>query len=429
MSEQKPLTPASDSPLDAWLNYLTAIHPSEIDMGLERCQQVQRQAGLEHIADTVITVGGTNGKGSTVAYLEAILRAAGYRVGVYTSPHLVDYTERVRIDGKQLNERQHSEAFAFIEQARGDTSLTYFEFGTLAAFKLFQQQALDVVILEVGLGGRLDAVNMIAADVAVVTSIGIDHVEYLGPDRESIGAEKAGIFRADKVAICGDPEPPAKLLKVAAEKGAKLFTLGRDFSISWQQNAGHYQGKRWQLAELPLPRLPQLNVATALAALEHSELNVSAEHIQQGLQQAQLMGRMQRLHCDGVAQLHDVAHNPHAAAYLASQLRSIAADRPIYAVVGMLRDKDIAGTFAELTGLIERWYLGGLAMPRGATAEQLASGLKAAHVDTFSGVEEAYQAAVIAAQQDSSHAPLVLVFGSFYTVASVQALQRRQHGV
>ncbi|EKE83836.1 bifunctional tetrahydrofolate synthase/dihydrofolate synthase [Idiomarina xiamenensis] len=433
--------PTSASPLATWLSYLEQIHSSEIDMGLERTAKVAEQLAVLRPARYVITVGGTNGKGSTVTYLEQMLKAAGYRTGVYSSPHLYRYAERVRIDGALLDDSQHSEAFAAVQAARADTSLTYFEFGTLAALWLFQQQALDVVILEVGLGGRLDAVNVVDADVAVVTSIGIDHIGFLGDNRESIGREKAGIFRAGRAAICGDPEPPISLLKQAQDLNCDWRQVGKDFSYQQQSSSWHYHSQAIQLPQLPMPQLPLANAATAIAALEALPLAVSAQAIAQGLSHARLAGRLQLLAATENRPdcLLDVAHNPHAATFLADYLKQYYPQRRFYAVVGMLADKDIEGTLAALhkplAAQLQQWFFASLSQPRGASAAQLQSAYQQLASDTpatiHDGVEQALTTAQQLALRDATRAaergehdkPLVLVFGSFYTVGQVLAQQ------
>ena len=263
-------TPQAASPLASWLSYLENLHSKTIDLGLERVSQVAARLGILKPAPFVFTVAGTNGKGTTCRTLESILMAAGYKVGVYSSPHLVRYTERVRVQGQELPESAHTASFAEIESARGDISLTYFEYGTLSALWLFKQAQLDVVILEVGLGGRLDATNIVDADVAVVTSIALDHTDWLGPDRESIGREKAGIFRSEKPAIVGEPEMPSTIADVAQEKGALLQRRGVEWNYSVTDHDWTFSDAHGTLENLPLPLVPQPNAATALAALRAS---------------------------------------------------------------------------------------------------------------------------------------------------------------
>ncbi|MBN3262665.1 bifunctional tetrahydrofolate synthase/dihydrofolate synthase [Pectobacterium brasiliense] len=404
--------PQATSPLVTWLHYLEHLHAQAIDLGLERVKQVAENLQLLQPAATIFTVAGTNGKGTTCCTLESILLAAGLRVGVYSSPHLVRYTERVRIQGKELPEALHTQAFADIEAGRGAVSLTYFEFGTLSALQLFKQANLDVVILEVGLGGRLDATNIVDADVSVVTSIAIDHTDWLGNDRESIGREKAGIFRQGRPAVVGEPDMPGTIADVAAEKGAQLRRRGRDWEYSMQRETWSWQDKQRELSRLPLPNVPLANAATALAALHYSSLNVSEEAIRHGLQHAALPGRFQTAQASPRLIL-DVAHNPHAAAYLANRLSELPKTGKVRAVVGMLSDKDIAGTLAHLTPLVDAWYCAPLEGPRGATAQQIAKHLTRSQ--SFSDVVAAWKQAM----SEATEQDIVIVCGSFHTVAHV----------
>ena len=406
--------PQATSPLAAWLYYLERLHTQAIDLGLTRVARVAGTLDLLKPAPFVFTVAGTNGKGTTCRTLETLLMAAGYRVGVYSSPHLLRYTERVRIQGDELPEAAHSASFAAIEAGRGDTSLTYFEFSTLSALQLFKQAALDVVILEVGLGGRLDATNIVDADVAVITSIALDHTDWLGPDRESIGREKAGVFRSAKPAVVGEPEMPQSIAAVAQETGAQLLQLGRDWHWQPQEQGWRFSFGETTLQNLPLPQVPLPNAATALAALSASGLQVSEAVIRQHLDKALLPGRFQT-----VAQrprvILDVAHNPHAAGYLAGRLAQLPKTGQVRAVVGMLHDKDIAGTLACLAPQIDSWYLAPLEGPRGASAAELMSALNSDRACAFASVAEAWQAAMHQADEQD----IVLVCGSFHTVAQV----------
>ncbi|QYM90366.1 bifunctional tetrahydrofolate synthase/dihydrofolate synthase [Dickeya zeae] len=405
-------TPQATSPLATWLHYLEHLHNQAIDLGLDRIRHVAERLQLQQPAPRVFTVAGTNGKGTTCCTLESILSAAGLRVGVYSSPHLLRYTERVRIQGQELAESLHAEAFAAIEAGRDGTSLTYFEFGTLAALWLFKQAQLDVVILEVGLGGRLDATNIVDADVAVVTSIAIDHTDWLGNDRDSIGREKAGIFRGNRPAVVGEPDMPVSIAAVAQEKGARLFRRGADWQFSLQDG-----GWRWQSGDvcyeaLPIPSVPLANAATALAALQVSDITLSVDVICQGLRQAQLPGRFQIV-SEKPLLILDVAHNPHAAAYLATRLADLPRTGQVRAVVGMLADKDIPGTLVHLKPQVDVWYCAPLEGPRGASADQLAEHL--ARCTRYSDVATAWRQAM----QDAGENDVVIVCGSFHTVAHV----------
>ena len=425
-------TPQATSPLAAWLCYLEHLHSQPIELGLERVKQVAERLDLLRPAPKIFIVAGTNGKGTTCCTLEAILLAAGLRVGVYSSPHLLRYTERVRIQGQELSEAEHSHSFAQIEAGRGDISLTYFEFGTLSALQLFKQAKLDVVILEVGLGGRLDATNIVDSDVAAITSIALDHTDWLGYDRESIGREKAGVFRGGKPAVVGEPDMPQSIADVAAELGAQLYRRDVAWKFSQQEpfdqqepvdqqiNGWHWQCDERQLTGLPVPNVPLANAATALAVLHYSELPLSDEAIRQGLQAASLPGRFQVVSEQPLLIL-DVAHNPHAARYLVNRLAQVinpvnaSKQGKVRAVVGMLSDKDIAGTLACLSERVDEWYCAPLEGPRGASAGQLAEHLVSAR--QFSDVETAWRQAM----QDADTQDVVIVCGSFHTVAHVMA--------
>ncbi|WMQ73246.1 MAG: Dihydrofolate synthase/folylpolyglutamate synthase [Sodalis sp.] len=412
--------PQATSPLTAWFRYLERLHAKPIDLGLERVNYVATDLHLLRPAPCVITVGGTNGKGTTCRLLEAILLASGMRVGVYSSPHLLRYTERVRIQGNELPEAAHSEAMAIIETGRGATSLTYFEFGTLAALQLFRQASLDVVILEVGLGGRLDATNIIDADVSVITSIALDHTDWLGPDRASIAREKAGIFRCGRPAIVGEPDRPDTLDAAAADIGAILYACDRDWW--WHQDGQHLHW--WdglcELTALPLPAIPLENAATAVAAVGCLPFTVPEAAVRHGLRKAALPGRFQCIDRVPLTIL-DVAHNPHAAGYLARRLAALPHTGKVRAVVGMLADKDVVGTLACLRGQVDVWYCASLDGPRAASAAQLA-----AHLDSDAQRFEDVLSAWHQATADASPEDCVLVFGSFHAVAPVMALTERE---
>ncbi|WP_241723127.1 bifunctional tetrahydrofolate synthase/dihydrofolate synthase [Raoultella sp. HC6] len=409
--EKEPI-PQATSPLATWLSYLEHLHSKTIDLGLTRVNEVAGRMAVVKPAPFVFTVAGTNGKGTTCRTLESVLMAAGYRVGVYSSPHLVRYTERVRVQGEELPEAAHTASFAEIEAARGEISLSYFEFGTLSALWLFKQAQLDVVILEVGLGGRLDATNIVDADVAVVTSIALDHTDWLGPDRESIGREKAGIFRSGRPAIVGEPDMPHTIADVAAEKGAVLRRRGVDWRYESGEQGWDFSDEQGTLAGLPLPQVPMPNAATALAALRASGLAVNERAIRDGIRQAMLPGRFQIIG-ETPRVILDVAHNPHAAAYLAGRLKSLPKTGRVLAVIGMLHDKDIAGTLANLMAEVDCWYCAPLEGPRGATAEQLLEHLRTGRA--CADVAQAWHTAMA----DAGPEDTVLVCGSFHTVAHV----------
>jgi dihydrofolate synthase / folylpolyglutamate synthase len=413
----------SPTTLADWLAHLESLHPKTIALGLDRVNQVKQQLKLDPKFN-IITVGGTNGKGSTCAMLEGILNTAGYRTGLYTSPHLLRYNERVRINREAVNDADLCVAFSAVEQARGDVTLTYFEFGTLAAVWLFIRQRIDVAILEVGLGGRLDAVNAFDADCAVVTSIGLDHTEYLGKTLDAIGTEKAGIYRHGKPAIFGDAQLPATVREHANQVGADFMRLGEHFKFSRQDTQWQFHGRRGNHHGLPYPALRggyQINNASAaLAALDElrDTLPVALQDIKRGLLEIDLPGRFQVLPGRPAIVL-DVAHNPPAVKLLAQQLGHMGRFRKTHAVFGMLKDKDVAGVVELMAGVIDVWHLGTIDAARGATAEELASYFSSeASVNCYATLASAYDTACRQAEQDDR----IVVFGSFYTVA--EALKR-----
>ena len=420
--------------LGGWLKLLEERHAAEpIRLGLERVASVHAAMGLRSEA-VVITVGGTNGKGSVCAMLEAILSAAGYRTGVYTSPHLLRYTERVRIDGREIDEGVLVDAFAAVERARDEVPLTYFEHGTLAAWWTFCQQPLEVVILEVGLGGRLDAVNVIDPDCAIVTSVAMDHMDYLGATREQIGFEKAGIFRAGRPAVCGDPQPPASLLKHAAEIGAELWVSGREFGFGgdrqqwgyWRYEQAPASGALVRRGGLAYPALrganQLLNAAAVMTALDllRSRIPVAMQAVRQGFMLVELPGRFQ-VRAGKPAVILDVAHNPQAAGVLAENLSNMGFFPETWAVLGMYADKDVEGVAARVRERIDHWMLTSLPGTRGLTAAALQERLRNAGVTgdlrCFDSPAEAYEVA----HQSADEGDRIVVFGSFMTVADVLA--------
>ncbi|EGU47229.1 folylpolyglutamate synthase/dihydrofolate synthase [Vibrio ichthyoenteri ATCC 700023] len=406
--------PQATSPLAMWLDYLAELHTSAIDLGLDRVQAVANKAQLTKPAPTVITVAGTNGKGSTCALMEAILLDAGYSVGVYSSPHLIRYNERVRVNGIDLSDEKHAQAFDFIEQQRGDISLSLFEFGTLAALRLFQTEKVDVVLLEVGLGGRLDATNVVDHDVCVITSLAIDHVDWLGDDINVIGFEKAGIFRSEKPAICGQPKAPATVAAHADDINAELFQVGiqYDYALT-SNNTWRWTHGSFQLDDLPLPSLPLPNAATALMALASAHLDLSDVNIVNGLRNASLPGRMQLIN-QAPTVLLDVAHNPHSAQYLVERLAQQFPQQIIHMVVAMLHDKDIKSTLEILAPVATHWYPASLTGPRAAQAEELCRYLGAEQAQ-FATPVAAFEAAMTNAHQQD----VIIVVGSFHTVGEV----------
>jgi dihydrofolate synthase/folylpolyglutamate synthase len=421
--------------LNDWLTRLESLHPKTIELGLDRVSEVAQRLGV-HFDCPVITVGGTNGKGSTCAMLESILLQGGYRVGLYTSPHLLRFNERARINGELASDEALCKNFEAVEAVRGDVSLTYFEFTTLAILKYFADAGLDAVILEVGLGGRLDAVNLIDPDVAIVTSVDLDHQDYLGDTREKIGFEKAGIFRSGRAAICSDPSPPQSLIDHAAAIDADLWLFGRDFNYSGDRQQWNYGGRQQRRNALAYPSLrganQLLNASAALAALEvlRERLPLGAQEVRSGLVMVELPGRFQVLP-GRPAVILDVAHNPHAAATLAQNLEQMGFHPYTHAVFGAMADKDIAGILAHLVDRIDHWYLTDLPLPRAASAQSLVAELTKAgvRVSDTAGAERSIQCfatpadAYAAARSRATENDRIAVFGSFITVAGVMAVR------
>ena len=419
--------------LGEWLAYLEQLHPSAIDMGLERSQQVLARLALGELAPRVVTVTGTNGKGSTCAFVASLLRAQGLRVGVYSSPHLLRYNERVLLDGQEASDAQLCEAFAAVEAARGDITLTYFEMGTLAAFWLFHRSGLDAVVLEVGLGGRLDTVNVVDADLALVTSIGVDHVDYLGDTRELVAFEKAGIFRQGKPALCGDLDPPQPLLDKALELAAPLFLRGRDFDLASAESGWHWRGTtaegvQVELRDLPLLDLPMENATLALQAYLLMGLPWDAGQIRQALLDTRITGRLDRrmVNWQGkrIELLLDVGHNPHAAEYLARRLSAQPLKGRRLAVFGLLADKDLGGVLEPLQGLVDEWAVAPLQTPRSRPAAELAGALTnlGVAVKSYASVDAALEGQCAQATADDQ----ILLFGSFFCVAEALEWLGRQ---
>jgi dihydrofolate synthase/folylpolyglutamate synthase len=416
--------------LSEWLTYQERVNVHSIELGLDRVRDVWQRMGAPAPAPKVITVGGTNGKGSTVALLEAMLKAAGVRVGAFTSPHLLDYNERVRIAGVNADDAALVASFERIEAARAELPLTYFEFGTLAALDLFARAGVDVAVLEVGLGGRLDAVNIIDADVAIVTTVDLDHMDWLGPDRDSIGREKAGIARTGRPAIVGEMDPPAGLLDALAACGAQVERVGRDFSVERHEHGWRWRHRDGSVMELPDPALAApvqfANAASAIAALHALRLDAlsfaskaAVAAISAGLHNVQVSARLQSLGGDPRLVV-DVGHNPQAARALAEWLDA-QPQRRVHAVYGALADKDVAGVIGALGSRIVHWHLAGLdsASPRGLAVSALAATLQQtlpqAPFDTHGDVAAALAAARIAARPGEC----ILAFGSFFVAAAV----------
>lgn len=409
--------------VEAWLSYIESLHPVSIEMGLSRVQAVAARMQLK-FPFTVITVGGTNGKGSTCAMLERIYITAGYRVGCYTSPHLVNYQERVRFNGTQINDSLLCAGFTAVEQARGDISLTYFEMGTLAALWAFEQQPLDVVILEVGLGGRLDAVNIVDADCAIVTNVDLDHMEFLGDTRELIGREKAGIYRQQQIAICGDAHPPASLLHHAHALGVKLQRFGVDYQINIDARHAQYHDAQGAL-EIGSLRLfghyqwhNAASVIHAVRALQ-SQLPVTDSSLLQGLTGTEVVGRFQYWHRDPDIIL-DVAHNPHAARALRSNLQQLGADgSKVIAVFSMLSDKDIASVIDILHDVIDDWNIAPIQHPRAASIDYLKDCLCQKVAESRIAIHPDLPVALRSSYRKAAKNDKIIVFGSFFTVAAI----------
>lgn len=415
-----------------WLDYQQRVHPRAIELGLDRVRTVWQRLGAPWPARTVITVGGTNGKGSTVAFLEAMLRADGKRVGAYTSPHLLRYNERVRVDGVDATDAALVAAFERIEAARGDVALTYFEYGTLAALVLFAEAKLDVALLEVGLGGRLDAVNIIDADAAIVTTIDIDHQDWLGNDRDSIGREKAGIFRVGRPAILGESDPPRGLLEAAERVGADVRLAGRDFFVDIDADRWRWKSGDVELA-LPHPTLDapcqHANASAAIATLHalRDRLGWNSDAIARGVADARAGARLQRF-ASAPELIVDVAHNPQAARVLARWLASHRARGRTIAVFGALGDKDVPGIVEPLAAAVDAWHLAGLAndSPRGLTSTALGDLVRGVEI---AGAHDDVASALAAAFRGAGSDDRVVAFGSFFVAAAALTFADERHFV
>jgi len=408
--------------LDGWLSWQEQFHPRPIDLGLERVAGVYARLAPEPRKIPTITVAGTNGKGSCVAYLEAIYRAQGYRVGAYTSPHILKYNERIRIDGQPVSDRAICAAFERIDAVRDETSLSYFEFGTLASLELFSQHRVDVRLLEVGLGGRLDAVNIVDPDVAMVTTIAIDHIDWLGHTEEAIGLEKAGIFRRATPAIIGDRNAPASLIKAAGEKQADLFQIGASFDYRKQADGWDWFSEGVHLGLLPEPALKGehqfRNAASVIMAINclQTRLPVDISAIKQGLKTVQLKGRFQFIAGD-VPVLLDVGHNPQAVETLLEHLERYFPSTRIHAVFAMMKDKDIQGVLAMMRQRVEQWYLAPLKNPRAADEESMKNYFNEQDIDNVNLGYADFLAAFNDAKYHAKPGDLILIFGSFFLVS------------
>ena len=410
------------SALAEWLAWQEQFHPRPIDLGLERMTSVFSKLADKPNSVPTVTVAGTNGKGSCVAFLESIYRAQGYRVGCYTSPHILSYNERIRVDGQPVSDDVICAAFERIDAVRADTSLSYFEFGTLAALDIFSRAKVDVRILEVGLGGRLDAVNMIDADVALVTTIAIDHVDWLGHTLEDIGREKAGIFRADRPAVIGDRQVPASLLQTGVEKQAKLLQLGESFDFEKHSDRWHWWAGDVKLSDLPFPALQGehqfCNASAVIMAVMslQPELPVERSAIVAGLQNVRLSGRFQLIKGE-VPILLDVGHNPQAVQTLVTYLQTSFPGVKIHAVFAMMKDKDIPGVLEVMRDRVARWYLAPLKNPRAATADMLGHFFQQLNMKNVNAGYADFTAAFEDASHRAEPGDLILVFGSFFLVS------------
>lgn len=409
--------------LAQWLDWQSRLHPAGIALGLERVRAVWRRMRIDLGGVPVITVAGTNGKGSMVAFLEAICRQAGYRTGAYTSPHLYRYNERIRVAGQEVEDRVLVAAFEAVEAARADVPLTYFEFGTLAALWCFARARCEVLLLEVGLGGRLDAVNLIDPDCALLGQIALDHADWLGADREAIGREKAGIFRSGRPAVCGDPRPPASVRRQAAALGTRLWVAGEDFRVHRHPSGRwDWHGPGGALTDLPTPGLPGLhqygNAAAAIAAcrLLGARLPLAGEAVRRGLGAVRLAGRFERLARNPEVIL-DVAHNPAAAAALADLLAARPVAGRTLGVFAALGDKDVPGMVRALATRVDVWHLAGLDHPRGLRAEALRDRMPD---DLPVRIHATVAAACHAALAEAGADDRILVFGSFHTLAAAR---------
>ncbi|MCB2427341.1 bifunctional tetrahydrofolate synthase/dihydrofolate synthase [Methylophaga pinxianii] len=413
--------------LPQWLAWQEKLHFTEIDPGLDRIRAVWQQMYADKkLPFRVVTVAGTNGKGSSVALLASILSAAGYRTACYTSPHLLRYNERIVVDGQPATDLQICEAFDRIDTARGDVSLSYFEFATLAAADIFCRQDIDIAILEVGMGGRLDAVNLFDADIALITPIGLDHTVWLGDTRELIGIEKAGIMRAQHPVVCSESSPPSTVIEIAHQLAAPAYIAAKDFTYQSQSDVWHWQNKQYQFDALPHPALlgcyqfqNSAAVLQVISLLKDSGMTkITETAIRNGLQQVRLAGRFQKI--DGpVTHIFDVTHNQQGAENLAKLLREISCEGKTHAVIAMLRDKDSRAVFDALLPVIDNWFIGGLTGDRGQSAEDLAAGLQGKIANDRVHLQDTVEQAYNTAAEYAVTGDRILIFGSFHTVEAI----------
>lgn len=411
--------------LAQWLYYLETIHSTEIDLGLRRITQVAERLAIDFSFAKVITVAGTNGKGTTCAFLENAILAENKSVAVYSSPHIENFNERLRINKVDITDQPLIDAFKLIEKAREDISLTYYEYTTLAAFIILSTLRPQFIILEVGLGGRLDATNMIDADIAVITTIDLDHQAYLGNTRDLIGFEKAGIMRRKGLAVLGDTTPPQSILNHATTINADLNVRGQHFSVNTTDNGWQWSFDDLILNNLEKTNIPQDNVATALTVLHLLNVELTSDKVNQTIKSTKVPGRTELFEGECAVML-DVAHNPQAARYLAKYLTDLIKSKHyqrIYGVVGMLEDKDIVNTLSPMVDLIDEWYIGSLSVPRAATSQLIVNRLKeispkSKRLNCFDNVSQAFKIA----SENVNEKDLIVVFGSFFTVAEIRRL-------
>jgi len=430
--------------LSQWLSYLENLHHSEIDLGLTRIKKVASDIqlddtctvsspevnyGIDFSFAKVITVAGTNGKGTTCAFLENALLAEHKTVAVYSSPHIELFNERLRINKINVDDANFITAFELIEKYRGDTSLTYYEFTTLAAFIVLQKTRPDIIILEVGLGGRLDATNMIDADIAIVTTVDLDHQSFLGDNRESIGFEKAGIARSNKPFVVGDPNAPSSVIKHANNIDADLYCREKDFSVELNKSLWYWQFNQQKIGQLTKPYIPIDNVATALTVLAFLDVELSSKKVNQLIENTKVIGRLELFSADSRKNdralkccsdiILDVGHNPQASRYLAAEVTRYTYKK-VFAVMGMLMDKDVNNTLQPLNQIVDEWFIAKLSTPRSVEVEYLEKSLleQGQKVNCFDNITQAFRMACQKADSDD----LVLVFGSFFTVSEVRRL-------
>lgn len=414
--------------LSDWLSYIETLHPHRMEFGLERISHVAENLNLLHFDCPIVTVAGTNGKGSNVGLLAAILSVAGYRVGTYTSPHLRHYHERIRVGSQCISDQDLCHAFFQVEKKRLGTSLTYFEYGTLAALYYFKQVPLDLIILEVGLGGRLDAVNCVDADLSIISTIAIDHTQWLGKTREKIGLEKAAIMRAYRPCVCGDFSPPTSVLNTAKSLNSPLYRLGVEFDYKMQHSSWSWQSRKRSLHHLPLPTIDLQNAATVLQAVEllSERFTIASFAIQEGLKRVFVPGRFHIIEKNARQIIVDVAHNPAGGVCLSKRLANTPCLGETYALAGMMADKDITITFRPLSNHVDYWYLCDLTEHRGAKATQLKQSLLDLKVKQsileFSSPEFAFQRAFSQLRKNDR----LLIFGSFHTAAAIYHYLERE---